>query len=204
MIDERGPWSSHPFPNSIISRWKLDKTEDNWRRRPKLKRNYKFDERLCHPPAAKISDGNSQPPSESCSGMRTSFPEQMKQFLLKGVRGITEDKSSEVWDDDLSRLNDSGTDNYSENQDPEHNKDHTADLDIVLDNKDHSSGSIDSDLSEVCLCSHVYSCDLDIRSRSFIHLCFTGSFVSTHCDYYTKEKIGGAFSHRAECAAFFW
>ncbi|THU62740.1 hypothetical protein C4D60_Mb01t08320 [Musa balbisiana] len=151
LIDERGPWSSHPFPNAIITHWKLDKTEDSWRRRPKLKRNYKFDERLCHPPTAKISNGASQPANESFTGLGTSFPEQMKQFLLKGVRGITEEKSLETCDDDLARLNDSGPNNSSENQIIEYIKDHSSEVDIVPDKKEPSSGSVESDLSEVHL-----------------------------------------------------
>ncbi|CAL9114662.1 unnamed protein product [Musa textilis] len=151
LIDERGPWSSHPFPNAIITRWKLDKTEDSWRRRPKLKRNYKFDERLCHPPAAKISNGASQPANESFTGTGTSFPEQMKQFLLKGVRGITEEKSLETCDDELARLNDSGPNNSSENQIIEYIKDYSSEVDIVPDKKEPSSGPVESDLSEVHL-----------------------------------------------------
>lgn len=35
LIDERGPWSANLFPNGVVKHWKLDKTEDAWRRRPK-------------------------------------------------------------------------------------------------------------------------------------------------------------------------
>lgn len=169
LIDERGPWSSHPFPNAIITHWKLDKTEDSWRRRPKLKRNYKYDERLCHPPTAKISNGASQPANESFTGTGTSFPEQMKQFLLKGVRGITEEKSLETCDDDLARLNDSGPNNSSENQIIEYIKDHSSEVDIVPDKKEPSSGSVESDLSEVLFFS--FTCKLSLRVYAPRNLC---------------------------------
>ncbi|MED6216742.1 hypothetical protein PIB30_010777 [Stylosanthes scabra] len=36
LIDERGPWSTNPFPNRAVKHWKLDKTEDTWRRIRKI------------------------------------------------------------------------------------------------------------------------------------------------------------------------
>ncbi|KAG8069818.1 hypothetical protein GUJ93_ZPchr0006g46210 [Zizania palustris] len=96
LSDERGPWSSNPFPNNIVTYWKLDKTEDKWRRRLKLKRNYKFDERLCQLPSKSTNENNALSVDPSIGA---KIPEKMKHFLLKGVRGITGDVSSEPCED---------------------------------------------------------------------------------------------------------
>ncbi|KAL5212760.1 hypothetical protein ABZP36_023607 [Zizania latifolia] len=96
LSDERGPWSSNPFPNNIVTYWKLDKTEDKWRRRLKLKRNYKFDERLCQLPSKSTNENNALSVDPSIGA---KIPGKMKHFLLKGVRGITGDVSSEPCED---------------------------------------------------------------------------------------------------------
>ncbi len=96
LSEERGPWSANPFPNSTVTYWKLDKTEDKWRRRLKLKRNYKFDERLCQPPSKSSNESNASSVNPSVSA---KIPEKMKHLLLKGVRGITGDVSSEPCED---------------------------------------------------------------------------------------------------------
>nr|BAD25221.1 putative LvsC [Oryza sativa Japonica Group] len=96
LSEERGPWSANPFPNSTVTYWKLDKTEDKWRRRLKLKRNYKFDERLCQPPSKFSNESNASSVNPSVSA---KIPEKMKHLLLKGVRGITGDVSSEPCED---------------------------------------------------------------------------------------------------------
>ncbi|MBA0567717.1 hypothetical protein Golob_005260 [Gossypium lobatum] len=95
LIDERGPWSANPFPNGAVIHWKLDKTEDTRRRRPKLRRNYHFDEKLCHPSSTSPCDEVTLPSSESKPSFVGHIPEQMKKFLLKGVHRITDDGSSE-------------------------------------------------------------------------------------------------------------
>lgn len=97
LIDERGPWSANPFPNDSVTRWKLDKTEDNLRRRPKLRRNYHFDDTLCLPPAgSQPQTSHSVMESYTVLGV---IPDQMKSFLRKGIHGITEQGSSEIGDD---------------------------------------------------------------------------------------------------------
>uniref|UniRef100_A0A0E0GD47 BEACH domain-containing protein n=1 Tax=Oryza nivara TaxID=4536 RepID=A0A0E0GD47_ORYNI len=96
LIDERGPWSANPFPNDVVTHWKLDKTEDKWRRRLKLKRNYKFDERLCQPSYSRNES------TEACvdqSSLSTKVPLKLKRFLLKGVRAIFEDNAYEPIED---------------------------------------------------------------------------------------------------------
>lgn len=112
LTDERGPWSTKPFPNKMVTHWKLDRTEDKWRRRQKLKRNYKFDERLCHPPAIKSSDETSENLSELESSLGPSLPDKMKRFLLKGVKGITEESLEQTEDATGSDVNN------SQNEDP--------------------------------------------------------------------------------------
>lgn len=112
LVDERGPWSTNAFPNSMIKRWKLDKTEDLWRRRLKLKRNYHFSEHLCHPSDISSTEmGNATDVGTSIFG--SDVPEKMKRFLLKGIRGITEDGNSETYDID-SNVNDLKIENSSD------------------------------------------------------------------------------------------
>lgn len=108
LMDERGPWSANPFPNDVVTHWKLDKTEDGWRRRFKLKRNYKFDERLCQPSQSR---NESTAPSADHPYISAKIPEKMKRFLLKGVRGITEDSSYEPFEEtnDASESSQSNT-----------------------------------------------------------------------------------------------
>lgn len=97
LSDERGPWSASPFPNNLVTYWKHDKTEDKWRRRMKLKRNYKFDERICQPLSTKSTNENTAPSVDPF--VSAKIPEKMKRFLLKGVRGITGDVGSESCED---------------------------------------------------------------------------------------------------------
>lgn len=148
LIDERGPWSALPFPNGAIRHWKLDKTEDTWRRRPKLKQNYHFDEKLCHPPSSALSTELTESVSESKAGFVGHIPEQMKQFLLKGVRRITEEVSSEPNEIDVehSGQKTSISKDPSDSQGPELVKDTS---DWVQDGKD-SSSTLETETSEVC------------------------------------------------------
>lgn len=152
LVDERGPWSANPFPNNIKTYWKLDKTEDSWRRRQKLKRNYKFDERLCHPPINKSSNGTAHMSSECHTGTGGNVPEQMKRFLLKGVRGITEEKSSEIGDDasDSASQTESVNDS-SESQNPSYLKENSEPLEIVHDRNELPSTTVENESSEVRL-----------------------------------------------------
>ncbi|KAL8487834.1 hypothetical protein ACS0TY_024230 [Phlomoides rotata] len=94
LIDERGPWSANPFPNSVVAHWKLDKSEDGWRRRQKLRRNYHFNDKLCRPSATLPSNGLPST-SDSTLGLGALTMEKMKQFSPKGIRRITEEGSSE-------------------------------------------------------------------------------------------------------------
>ncbi|KAL6310700.1 hypothetical protein AAG906_022703 [Vitis piasezkii] len=91
LIDERGPWSTNPFLDSVVRHWKFDKTEGAWRRRLKLRHSYHFDEKLCHPPSTSPSKEATVPINESKSGLGEHIPEQMKQFLLKMVHRITDE-----------------------------------------------------------------------------------------------------------------
>ncbi|QHN94309.1 BEACH domain-containing protein B [Arachis hypogaea] len=92
LIDERGPWSTNPFPNHAVKRWKLDKTEDTWRRRPKLRQNYHFDENLCNPLSITSAEV-ATPVNDSNPGVMANISEQMKELLLKGIRKITDEGS---------------------------------------------------------------------------------------------------------------
>ncbi|CAL1372181.1 unnamed protein product [Linum trigynum] len=149
LIDERGPWSANPFPNAAVTHWKLDKTEDAWRRRPKLKRNYHFDEKLCHPPSSSVSNQDNIPTSDSkISFVAHHIPEQMKQFLLKGIRRITEDGNSEAGEDDPWAQKSMVPEDNSERQISELVKGSSDQKEIVQE-KGESSSSAEADASEV-------------------------------------------------------
>lgn len=158
LTDERGPWSSYPFPNNNATHWKLDKTEDNLRRRPKLKRNYNFDENLCYPPSNKSLNQTKQQIGECCSSKGSNFPEQMKHFLLKGVRGITEERAVDLPDDsvDLNSVKDPGLISSSVNQVSDYLRNGNDNSDIEHDRKDLQSVSAEMESDEVL--SYVFLC----------------------------------------------
>ena len=148
LIDERGPWSANQFPNNAVRHWKLDKTEDKWRRRLKLRQNYHFDEKLCHPPSSLPSNEVALAVSESKSGLVGHIPEQMKRFLLKGVRRITDEVISESNESnaELSEQKTTIPKEPSDNQSPELVKDSSE---WVQERQDSSSSSPETEASEV-------------------------------------------------------
>ncbi|KAL6311641.1 hypothetical protein AAG906_025831 [Vitis piasezkii] len=129
LIDERGPWSTNPFPDSVVRHWKFDKTEGEgaWRRRLKLRHSYHFDEKLCHPPSTSPSKEATIPINESKSGLGEHIPEQMKQFLLKMMHRITDEPTLVTTenDADLSGQKASVWVDLSESQHPELVKDNS-------------------------------------------------------------------------------
>jgi hypothetical protein len=144
-MDERGPWSANPFPNDVVTHWKLDKIEDRWRRRFKLKRNYKFDERLCQPSESR---SESTCPSADQPYISAKIAEKMKKFLPKGVRGITEDSGYEPSEDTIdasesSQSNPLGSENQNNAAD---SSDHHT---TVHDKKEPSSTNGDNDYTKV-------------------------------------------------------
>ncbi|XP_044956208.1 BEACH domain-containing protein B-like isoform X2 [Hordeum vulgare subsp. vulgare] len=147
LIDERGPWSANPFPNDAVTHWKLDKTEDKWRRRFKLKRNYMFDERLCQPSSSRneITEPFFDQPSFS-----TKVPEKMKRFLLKGVRGITDDSGYGSFED--TNGTSESFQSPSENQNHNNASDSSDHRTAVQNKRETSSTSADNDFTKV-LCS---------------------------------------------------
>lgn len=149
LIDERGPWSANPFPNSSVRHWKLDKIEDTWRRRQKLRQNYHFDEKLCHPSSSVLSNEVTPPVNESKSGFVGHIPEQMKRFLLKGVWKITDEGSSEPneIDTELGGPKPTIPKDPSDSQCSELAKDTS---DWMQEKKDSSSSSLETETSEVC------------------------------------------------------
>ncbi|XP_066329470.1 BEACH domain-containing protein B-like isoform X1 [Miscanthus floridulus] len=154
LSDERGPWSAAPFPNNIVTYWKLDKTEDKWRRRLKLKRNYKFDECLCQPSSIKSSNENAAPTVDPSANAKIT--EKMKHLFLKGVRGITGDISSESCEDsnDMSDPPQNvPPENHpvSDTTDSADSSDYPA---IVQNRKESSSTSNDNDYIEVLSSVH--------------------------------------------------
>lgn len=153
LIDERGPWSANPFPNKIVTHWKLDKTEDAWRRRQKLRQNYHFNEKLCHPPSTVPNNGTTVPSTpEIKSGFAAHIPQQMKQFLLKGIRRITDETflESVELEAETSEQKASNTEEVLERQPSEVSKEET-DHKEFLERKDLPSPSTSSMESEVLL-----------------------------------------------------
>ncbi|KAH7849592.1 hypothetical protein Vadar_020109 [Vaccinium darrowii] len=153
LIDERGPWSANPFPNNTLTHWKLDKTEDAWRRRPKLRRNYHFDEKLCHPPSSVCSNEAILSVNESKSAFGGHIPEQMKRFLLKGIRKITEEGSSEPTENDSEASGEKASvpEDISDIKGSEAVKDSTDQKESFKDRKDSSPPSTEQEPSEVLM-----------------------------------------------------
>lgn len=150
LSDERGPWSSNSVPTSTITHWKLDKTEDRWRRRPKLKRNYCFNQQLCHPPAIKSVSDTSNPSSDCHSS--SQVPDKVKHFILKGVRGITEEGASDRCQDsnESATLNNSYSGTTPENQSLKPSEDCSNQVDFVPEGKNTPYTGADSQSTEVC------------------------------------------------------
>ena len=171
LIDERGPWSANPFPNGSVIHWKLDKTEETWRRRPKLRRNYHFDEKLCHPPSTSPSNEATLLSSESKSSFVGHIPEQMKRFLLKGVYRITDEGSSEPGE---SGAEPSGQLVIPEDPSDSHSvelvKSSSDLMDIVQDRKELSSPSPETEASEVHLISGIRTVKLSFFSLKHLEL----------------------------------
>ncbi|KAL6995194.1 hypothetical protein U1Q18_005329, partial [Sarracenia purpurea var. burkii] len=150
LIDERGPWSANPFPSNTLTHWKLDKTEDSWRRRPKLRRNYHFDEKLCHPPSTVCSNETILLVNESKSAFGRHIPEQMKRLLRKGIRKITEEDLADPTESDVESTGPKGSipEDISDRKSSEALKDSTDHKDIQ-DGKDYSHSSTEQQTSEV-------------------------------------------------------
>ncbi|XP_052201034.1 BEACH domain-containing protein B isoform X2 [Diospyros lotus] len=153
LIDERGPWSANPFPNSIITHWKLDKTEDAWRRRLKLRQNYHFNENLCHPPSTICSNEVSPPVNESKSAFGGHIPEQMRRFLLKGIRKITEDGPSETTENDAESSGQKScvSEDISNKKGSEAVKDSSGQNEFYQEKIDPSPTSTEQETSEVLI-----------------------------------------------------
>ncbi|KMZ59450.1 hypothetical protein ZOSMA_68G00360, partial [Zostera marina] len=150
LIDERGPWSATGFPNSILVHWKHDKTEDSWRRRPKLKRNYHFNEQLCHPPT-NFSKDSSNVVHDGYSRNR-SFPKMMKHLLLKGVRGIADEITSPCEDaNDQAGIQISDLDYSSNNQPSDSGEEYKDQTQPCKVGKNSSTANAHTDSSDVLL-----------------------------------------------------
>ncbi|KAK3423455.1 hypothetical protein EUGRSUZ_F00430 [Eucalyptus grandis] len=155
LIDERGPWSANAFPNSAVRHWKLDKTEDRWRRRQKLRQNYHFDEKLCYPPSIAPQDETTPPVNESKYGFAGHIPEQMKRFLLKGVRKITDEASAEPNEneDEVCVQKISAPEDSPEAQHDVIVKDGNDHKDFSQDRVDSSASSPEAEISDEVLIS---------------------------------------------------
>ncbi|KAL8030230.1 hypothetical protein ABFX02_14G273200 [Erythranthe guttata] len=148
LIDERGPWSANPFPNSMVAHWKLDKTEDSWRRRQKLRRNYHFNDKLCHPSIIN-SAGELPSTNDGKLGFGALTLEKMKQFQLKGIQGITDDGSTETSENEAqsSQANIPAIEDSSDGQSLEVSKE-SSKQETVQDREDYPSLT-ESENSEV-------------------------------------------------------
>ncbi|XP_057426071.1 BEACH domain-containing protein B isoform X2 [Lotus japonicus] len=149
LIDERGPWSTNPFPNCVVTHWKLDKTEDTWRRRLKLRQNYHFDENLCNLLSATASGGGT-PVNESNPGFVGKIPEQMKQLLLKGMRKITDEgiMDANETSNEISGQKTPILPDHSDCQSSDLSKD-TSDRKDTMQERKETSSSAETEASEV-------------------------------------------------------
>ncbi|GFP89566.1 beach domain-containing protein lvsc [Phtheirospermum japonicum] len=151
LIDERGPWSANPFPNRLVMHWKLDKTEDAWRRRQKLRQNYHFNDKLCHPSSVVPSDKALPSTNDSKLGFAAITAEKIKQFSLKGIQRITDEESPEQNESEApsSQQKFSDIEGSSDRQNSELAKE-SGEQEIVQDREDHPSVT-ESENSEVLM-----------------------------------------------------
>ncbi|XP_021759768.1 BEACH domain-containing protein B-like isoform X1 [Chenopodium quinoa] len=152
LIDERGPWSANPFPNCVARHWKLDKTEDAWRRRLKLRQNYHFDEKLCYPSSNVSENEAAVVPCENNSGAGVPIPEQMKRLLLKGIRRITDEVNPEASESDNESSDSQGmnSEEVSDGQFSELLKDGEQ-KDAVHERKESSSPTFETDSGQALM-----------------------------------------------------
>ncbi|XP_019058456.1 PREDICTED: BEACH domain-containing protein B isoform X2 [Tarenaya hassleriana] len=147
LMDERGPWSATPFPNNILRHWKLDRTEDSWRRRPKLRRNYHFDEKLCYPPSAGTATENENSSIVNDRSSVIQLPEQMKRFLLKGIHRIMDEGGSESCENDSNQSEPSFSDSPADIPISEVMRSGSGLKDVIQEKSD--SSSVEMEPSEV-------------------------------------------------------
>jgi hypothetical protein len=193
----------------MVTHWKHDKTEDKWRRRLKLKRNYKFDERLCQPLSTKSSNEDTTP--SVYPFVNAKLPEKMKRFLLKGVRGITGDISSESCEDN-NETSEPSQNNPTDNQassDAVDSADSSGYHTIVQNRKEPLSTGGDNDYAEVRRFCYVhakvcgfYCCFLPQTLRFPFH--FAGAIFRSLCSCNTKKKTSWTIDYHTKCHAFFF
>lgn len=102
LTEERGAWSVVPFPSNCQKWWKLDKTEDPWRRRLKLRRNYHFNQEF----QRSLSSGPSARNWDATAGAEKGYGTEIlggdvRTFLLKGLRGVSEEELTEPSEDEI-------------------------------------------------------------------------------------------------------
>lgn len=99
LTGERGSWSSGRSENESPIYWKLDKMEDPYRRRPRMRPNYRFDPKLQLPPDEERTGWKSRKMIESLEDKGEGEGDQMP-FFMKALRssssvsGITELETS--------------------------------------------------------------------------------------------------------------
>ncbi|KAL6873753.1 hypothetical protein ACP4OV_013835 [Aristida adscensionis] len=182
LMDERGPWSANPFPNNAVTHWKLDKTEDKWRRRFKLKRNYKFDERLCRPSKSRNTS------SVLAVDLNTKIHEKLRRVFLKGARGIIEGNGYEPFED-TNDTSESSQNDPLENQNLNNSADSSDYCTAVHNKKEPSSANVDNDYTKV-LCS--VCCVLVTPKRKVAgHLDITRTVMHFSFEFFV-EGTGGS------------
>ncbi|XP_047328635.1 BEACH domain-containing protein B isoform X2 [Impatiens glandulifera] len=152
LIDERGPWSANPFPNSTVTHWKLDKTEDSWRRRPKLRRNYHFNEKLCQPLSTLAINESNPPINESKFLLRGPIPEKIKWLLQKRIHRITDESFSGLLENHAESSGQQVSDDLLDKPVPEVLKD-SDDKKDTSQGKNDLSSLVETESSEVLLCA---------------------------------------------------
>ncbi|EPS68659.1 hypothetical protein M569_06109, partial [Genlisea aurea] len=186
LADERGPWSANPFPNSIASHWKLDKTEDAWRRRLKLRRNYHFDVTLCLP--SSLVPGNAVlSATDSKNGLGPLPFEMIRQFSLKGIQKIVEDNPQESIDsEDQQKDSEIEKSEHSEVKAERTGQDFTQD-------KENLHLEKDSENTEVLM---IIPCVLVTPKRKLAGCMEIMKEYLRFCGEYLVEGTGSSFSLR--------
>lgn len=116
-----------------------------------MRRNYHFDEKLCHPSCTLPNSDALSTVSDGKTGFGSHIPEQMKRFLLKGIRKITDEGTLEMSENDAESSNSKATtpEDSSDRQFTELMKDGSDLKDIVQDRKGSSYSTTESENNEV-------------------------------------------------------
>lgn len=117
-----------------------------------MRRNYHFDEKLCHPPCTLPNSEALFSVGDGKIGSGSHIPDHMKPFLLKGIHKITDEGTSEISECDTEPIKQktSTCEDTVDSQYSEIAKESSHHKELVQEKKkDYSHSSTESENSEV-------------------------------------------------------